>query len=149
MKDSPQVAPSHPIEAVQDAIIAEMSGLEDSLATYEYLVRVGRGLTVDDDGLRSDEHSVSGCQSRVWVRTELDDGHMRVFADSDAMITRGIIALLLRVLDRRPPADIVGADLYFLRETGLSEHLSPARANGLQAIVARIQRFAEASAQSR
>jgi cysteine desulfuration protein SufE len=138
-----------PLDAVQEAIIAEMSGLGDALATYEYLVRVGRDLTVDDNGLRTDEHSVSGCQSRVWVRTELDDGHLRVFADSDAMITRGIIALLLRVLDRQSPADIADVDLYFLRETGLSEHLSPARANGLQAIVTRIRRFAEDHVQPR
>jgi cysteine desulfuration protein SufE len=133
------------LDAVQDEIIVEMSGLEDALATYEYLVRVGRGLTLEEDGLRSEEHLVSGCQSRVWIRTELREGRLRVFADSDAMITRGIIALLLRVVDRRCPADVTGADLYFLSETGLSEHLSPARANGLRAIVARIRSFAEES----
>ncbi len=133
------------LDRAQDGIIAEMSVLEDWLATYEYLVRLGQALTVDDDGLRSDEHSVSGCQSRVWIRTELRGGRVRIFADSDAAITRGIIALLLRVLDDRSPDEIVGSELYFLDRTGLSKHLSPARGNGLRAIVQRIRGSAEAS----
>ena len=124
-----------PLDRVQNEIISEMSVLEDWLATYEYLVHLGKALDVGDEGLRSDEHSISGCQSRVWIRTEIRGGRLRVFADSDAAITRGIIALLLRVLDGRSPSEIVGSELYFLDRTGLSQHLSPARGNGLRAIV--------------
>lgn len=139
---------SDTLDLAQDEIIAEMAGLEDGLATYEYLVRLGKGHPRDEDGLRSDRYSVSGCQSRVWIRTELRDGTVRILADSDATITRGIIALLLRVLDGRSPAQIVESDLYFLDRTGLSHHLSPARSNGLHAIVRRIRSFAEASVQA-
>lgn len=136
-------AARRPITAIQDEIVAEMSGLEDPLAKYEYLVRLGRALDVPDDGIRRDEHVVSGCQSRVWIRTELRAGRLQVVADSDAMITRGIIALLLRVLHDRTPDEILGADLHFLDDTGLSTHLSPARANGLAAMVRRIREDAD------
>jgi len=132
-------------DPVQEWIIAEMAGLADGLAAYEYLVRLGKEHRPGEDGLRHDRYSVSGCQSRVWVRTELRDGRVRILADSDATITRGIIALLLRVLDGRSPVEIVESELYFLDRTGLSHHLSPARSNGLHAIVRRIRSFAEAS----
>jgi cysteine desulfuration protein SufE len=130
--------------AAQDAIIAEMGGLEDWLARYDYLVGVGRALEVPVDGIRTEEHAIPGCQSSVWIRAECRDGRLRLAADSDAMITRGIIGLLLRVLDGRPPRDVLEADLYFLDRTGLRTHLSPARANGLGAMVKRIRTYAEA-----
>jgi cysteine desulfuration protein SufE len=132
------------MDAVQDEIIAEMSGLEDWLAKYEYLVGLGRDLPVPDDGMRTDEYAVPGCQSRVWIRADLVDGRLCLAADSDAMITRGIIALILRVLDRHPPRDVMEADLYFLDRTGLRTHLSPSRANGLGAMLKRIRSHAEA-----
>jgi cysteine desulfuration protein SufE len=132
------------IEAVQDEIVAEMEGLEDGLSRYEYLVEVGRSLVVPDAEVRTDEHAVAGCQSRVWIRAELRDGRLRLTADSDALITRGIVALLLRVLDGRPPREILEADLYFLDRTGLRAQLSPARANGLGAMLQRIRSNAEA-----
>jgi cysteine desulfuration protein SufE len=125
---------------VQDRVVEEMAGL-DRLAKYEYLVGLGQGLA-SPDGIRSDEYAVPGCQSRVWIQAELRDGRLRLFADSDAMITRGIIALLLRVLDGRPPAEVAHADLYFLEQTGLSTHLSPSRANGLAAMVKQIRTYA-------
>jgi cysteine desulfuration protein SufE len=134
------------IEAVQDEIIAEMDGLEDGLARYEYLVALGRSLVVPDGGIRTDEHAVAGCQARVWIRAELRDGRLHLAADSDALITRGIVALLLRVLDGRPPREVLDADLHFLDRTGLRTHLSPARANGLGAMLQRIRSYAEASA---
>jgi len=136
---------SRSMDTVQDEIVAEMSGLRDAMARYEYLVRVGRSLTVSDD-VRSEEYALAGCQSRVWIRGELRDGHLHLAADSDAMITRGIIALLLRVLDGGTPGEILEADLYFLDRTGLRTHLSPSRANGLAAMVKRIRSLAEASA---
>lgn len=137
---------SRSMDAIQDEIVAEMAGLQDTMARYEYLVRLGRGLTVPDAGIRAEENALAGCQSRVWMRGELRDGHLRLAADSDAMITRGIIALLLRVLDGSTPREIVEADLYFLDRTGLRTHLSPSRANGLAAMVQRIRSLAEASA---
>ncbi len=129
--------------AVQDAIIAEMAGLEDALKKYEYLVGVGRALETPPESIRTPEHAVPGCQSQVWIRARLEDGRLRLDADSDAMITRGIIALLLRVMDRRTPMEIVEGDLYFLDRTGLASHLSPSRANGLGAMVRQIRQHAE------
>jgi cysteine desulfuration protein SufE len=132
------------MSVAQDEIVAEMSDLEDWLAKYEYLVARGRELNVEDAGIRTEEHAIPGCQSSVWIRAELRDGRVHLSADSDAMITRGIIALLLRVLDGRPPREVAGAELYFLDRTGLRTHLSPARANGLAAMVRRIRTCAEA-----
>jgi len=134
------------MDAIQDEIVAEMAGLQDAMARYEYLVRLGRGLAVPDAGIRAEENALAGCQSRVWMRGELRDGHLHLAADSDAMITRGIIVLLLRVLDGSTPREILEADLYFLDRTGLRTHLSPSRANGLAAMVKRIRSLAEASA---
>jgi cysteine desulfuration protein SufE len=129
------------IERAQDRVIEEMAALEGQLAKYEYLVALGRQLD-SPEGIRSDEHAVPGCQSRVWIQAHLHDGRLRLFADSDALITRGIIALLLRVLDGHPPEILVDAELYFLEETGLAAHLSPSRANGLAAMVDQIRRYA-------
>lgn len=134
------------LDAAQDQIIAEMSALEDRLASYEYLVGLGRGLDGGREEIRKEEYAVPGCQSKVWICTKLQDGRLRITADSDAMITRGIIALLLRVLDGRTPDQIIRADLYFLDRTGLRPHLSPSRANGLAAMVKRIRAEAEAAA---
>jgi cysteine desulfuration protein SufE len=132
------------MSAAQDEIVAEMSDLEDWLAKYEYLVARGRELNVEDEEIRTEEHAISGCQSSVWIRAELRGGRVHLCADSDAMITRGIIALLLRVLDGRPPREVACAELYFLDRTGLRTHLSPARANGLAAMVQRIRTCAKA-----
>ncbi|MFW6084490.1 MAG: SufE family protein [Gemmatimonadota bacterium] len=134
-------AVSPALDRAQEEVVEEMAGLEDHLEKYRYLVELGRRLD-SPDGIRSEEHAVPGCQNRVWLRAELRDGRLRLFADSDALITRGIIALLLRVLDGRPPAEVVDAELYFLEETGLASHLSPSRANGLTAMVKRIRRHA-------
>jgi cysteine desulfuration protein SufE len=128
---------------VQEEIVAEMSGLKDGMDRYEYLVRLGRALDAPGDGLRTDEHAVAGCQSRVWIRTELRDGRLRIEADAEALITRGIVALLLRVLDGRRPDEILRTDLPFLDRTGLRRHLSPTRAEGLGAVVRRIRQEAE------
>lgn len=132
--------------AVQDEIVVEMAGLQDPLKKYEYLVERGRALEVPDAGIRQPAHAVPGCQAQVWIRAELHQGRLRITADSDAMITRGIISLLLRVLDRRTPAEILDGELFFLDRTGLGSHLSPARANGLAAMVRQIRRHAEEAA---
>ena len=137
--------PPASMDAVQEEIIAEMAGLDDPLDKYEYLVALGREMETPAPAIRREAHAVPGCQSRVWIRTELRDGRLRIQADSEAMITRGIIALLLRVLDDRAPARIRDADLFFLDETGLRAHLSPSRANGLANMVREIRRHAAAT----
>lgn len=132
------------IDAAQDEIIEEMSGLGGGLEKYEYLVEVGRGMeTPPEDEIRSDDYAVPGCQARVWIRAEMEDGRLRLQADSDAAITKGIIALLVRVMDGHPPEEIIEAELYFLDRTGLEAHLSPSRANGLASMVEKIRAYAE------
>jgi len=136
------------MDAVQEAIVAELAGIEDPLEKYGHLVRLGRALLVPDGSIRQEAYLVSGCQSRVWIRAELHDGRLRLAADSDAMITRGLIALLLRVFDNRTPAEIVEGDLFFLDRSGLGRHLSPARGNGLATMVRTIRSYAEQAAGS-
>lgn len=134
------------LDAVQERIVAEMAGLEDPLDKYEYLIELGRDMEVTGDSIRTEANAVPGCQSRVWIETELRDGRLRIRADGEAVITRGLIALLIRVLDGRTPAEIRDADLFFLERTGLQAHLSPSRANGLANMVRQIRRQAEEAA---
>lgn len=135
--------PRESIEEVQARIVAEMAELQDALARYEYLIAQGDELPAANGDLRSDRHAIPGCQVSVWIRAELQAGRLRLAADSDARINRGMVALLVRVLDGRTPAEILAADLFFLDRTGLRTHLSPARANGLAAMVQRIRSRAE------
>jgi cysteine desulfuration protein SufE len=145
--NSRAVAAARPsIVAAQQEIVAELAGLEDMLQKYEYLVRQGVAHQAPDDSLRHERHAVQGCQARVWIRAELRDGLLHLEADSDAMITRGLVALLLRVLDGRTPAEILGTELFFLDRTGLGSHLSPARGNGMAAMVRQVRRHAEEAA---
>ncbi len=137
------MADPRPLDVVQAAIADEMAALADPIARYEYLIAQGDALPHADGALRTDEHAVPGCQVSVWIRAELVDGRLRLAGDSDARINRGMVALLLRVLDGRTPAEILGADLFFLDRTGLRTHLSPARANGLAVMVQRIRSCAE------
>jgi cysteine desulfuration protein SufE len=127
---------------VQQEIVDEMAGLGSLLERYEYVVARGRALESASASLRRDEHTVQGCQFRVWMRAELHDGRLHIEADSDAAIARGIIALLLRVFDQRAPAEILEGELFFLDRTGLGAQLSPSRANGLAALVETIRRHA-------
>lgn len=136
-----------PMVSIQEEIVREMADLQGPLEKYEYLLRVARALEVPEASIRKDAHAVPGCQAQVWIRAELREGRLHLVADSDAMITRGMIALLVRVLDGRTPAEILDADLFFLERTGLEAQLSPSRANGLAAMVQRIRTYAqEASA---
>ena len=145
MSDASPDGPVPSMAAVQDEIVAEMAELEEPLEKYAYLVRLGRALETPDESIRQEAHLVSGCQSRVWIRTELRGGRLSIAADSDAMITRGLIALLLRVFDRRTPAEILDGDLFVLDRTGLGRHLSPARGNGIATMVRTIRSHAEAA----
>lgn len=134
--------PPRSIDAIQDEIVEEMSRLDGWLEKYEYLVALGRETETPGPGLRTEEHAVPGCQAMVWLRAERENGRIRLFADSEAMITKGIISLLVRVLDDQPPDDVVDAELHFLDRTGLRTHLSPSRANGLATVVERIREYA-------
>jgi cysteine desulfuration protein SufE len=129
--------------AVQEQIVGEMAGLEDGLEKYGYLVGLGRAFAPPVASIRQEAHEVSGCQNPVWIRAELEGGRLRILADSEATITRGIIALLLRVFDGRTPREILDGDLFFLDRTGLGSHLSPARGDGLAAMVRKIRSCAE------
>ncbi len=142
------MADPRPLDEVQAAIVEEMAALADSMARYEYLIAQGDALPRPDDALRADEHAVPGCSVAVWIRAELVDGRLRLAADSDARINRGMVALLLRVLDGRTPAEILAADLFFLDRTGLRAQLSPSRANGLAVMVRRIRSCAQACTSS-
>lgn len=135
-------APQASMAEIQERIVSEMAGLHGPLEKYEYLVDLGRALASSDESLRQEAHTVPGCQSRVWIRSELRDGRLRLEADSEALIIRGMVALLLRVLDGRTPAEILEGELFFLDRTGLGSHLSPSRANGLAAMVREIRRHA-------
>jgi cysteine desulfuration protein SufE len=129
-------------DAIQDEIIREFDGLE-WLEKYDLLISSARELEPMDEEFRTDENSISGCQSRVWIRSYKKDGKLIFDLDSDAMITKGIMALLLRVINNRYPQEIANIDLYFLEKTGLKSNLSPARSDGLQAIIKRIKEIAE------
>jgi cysteine desulfuration protein SufE len=123
------------IDEVQHQIITEFRGCEDEFATYERLVALGKDHAAADEQLRSDAHALPGCQSRVWIKGTLRGGKLHFDADSDSQIIRGVLVLLLRVLSGRPPAEIADADLYFLKQVGLTTGLSPSRASGVASII--------------
>lgn len=123
------------INDIEDKIIEEFSMLDDWIDKYEYLIDIGKKLSPLDGQLKTEDNLIKGCQAKVWISAELKDGKVCFFADSDALITKGLIALLLRVLNNQTPEDIVNSDLYFIDKIGLSSHLSPSRANGLASIV--------------
>jgi cysteine desulfuration protein SufE len=127
------------INVIQDKIIEEFSELDDWLDKYEYLIDLGKELNPLAADLKTEDNAIKGCQAKVWISAEMKDGKLCFFADSDALITKGLIALLLRVLNDQTPADIVNADLYFIEKVGLNSHLSPSRANGLASIVKQIK----------
>ncbi len=122
-------------DAIQNAIIEEFSMFDDWLDKYDYLISLADSLPIIDESKRTERYLIDGCQSRVWVSAELVDGTMHYTADSDAIITKGIIALLVRVMNGRTPAEAAHLDLYFVDAIGLGENLSPTRSNGLRAMI--------------
>ena len=126
-------------DAIQDAIIDEFSMFDDWLDKYDYLISLSESLPMIDPSKRNDKYLIEGCQSRVWVASELKDGKVVYTADSDAIITKGIIALLIRVMNNRCPEELAHIDLYFIDAIGLGENLSPTRSNGLRAMVAQMK----------
>jgi cysteine desulfuration protein SufE len=134
------------IHEIEQEIIDEFAIYDDWMEKYEYIIDLGKDLPLIDSTLKTDDRLIKGCQSRVWVNAEFKDGKMIYTADSDAIITKGIIGLLIRVLSNQPPADIVKAELPFIKAIGLQEHLSPTRANGLVSMVKQMKLAALAHA---
>ena len=120
---------------IQDAIIEEFSMFDDWLDKYDYLISLSDTLPAMDPALRNEKNLIEGCQSRVWVSSEMRDGKMYYSAESDAIITKGIVALLVRVMSGRSAEEVATMELYFIDEIGLGENLSPTRSNGLRAMV--------------
>ena len=130
------------INEAQAAIIGEFSVFDEWLDQSEYLIELSGSLPAIGEEHRNEQFLIRGCQSRVWVDAELRDGKIYFTADSDAIITKGIIALLIRVLSGRTPQEIVDSDLYFIDRIGLRENLSPTRANGLLAMIKQMKLYA-------
>ena len=131
------------IVSEQDQIIEEFSQFTDWSDKYEYLIDLGKALPPIDDRFRTDVHLVKGCQSKVWLQAEVEDDRLMLNADSDTVITKGIIALLIRVLSGQRLQDIANADLYFIDAIGLRAHLSPTRSNGLVSMIQHIKSYAK------
>lgn len=126
-------------DKIQDAIIEEFAMFDDWLDKYDYIISLSDSLPEIDPQKRTDKYLIEGCQSRVWVSSEIKDGKMFYSADSDAIITKGIIALLISVMNGRTPEEAANIDLYFIDAIGLGENLSPTRSNGLRAMVAQMK----------
>ena len=126
----------------QDKIIEELLPLNDWFEKYEYLVSLGKALKPLDEEFKTEDNLIKGCQSKVWLRAEKKDNKIYLAADSDTLITKGILALLLQVLNNQSPEDIINCNLYFLEKIGLSTNLSPARANGVVSIIKQIVYYA-------
>ena len=133
-------------DPVQEEIIDEFSVFDEWLDKYDYLIGLSETLPPITPEHRTEQYVIRGCQSRVWIDARLDEGRIRFTADSDAIITKGIIALLIRVLDGRTPQEVLDTDLYFIDAIGLSANLSPTRANGLLAMIKQMRLFALAFA---
>lgn len=127
----------------QQEIIDEFSDIEDWLDRYAQIIDLGNELPAIDEKLKTPEHLIEGCQSRVWLDAKMDDnGHVHYVADSDAIIVKGIISMLISVLNDQTPDDILASDLHFIDAIGLGEHLSPTRSNGLLAMVKQMRLYA-------
>ena len=132
------------IKEKAQAVVEEFWMFDDWMDKYAYLIELGKDLPVIDSQFKTNNHLISGCQSRVWLHAEEQEGRIVFTADSDAVITKGIVSLLIRILSNHTPQEILEADLSFLESIGLQEHLSPTRANGLASMIKQIQLYARA-----
>ena len=130
------------INEIQDEIIAEFSDFEDWMDRYQLLIDMGSDEEPLDEQYKTEQNLIDGCQSRVWLQADLIDGMVHFRAESDALIVKGIVALLVRVLSDHTPQEILDADLYFIDQIGLREHLSPTRSNGLGAMLKQMKMYA-------
>lgn len=130
------------INEAQNEVVEEFEDLTDWMDKYQMLIDLGNELDVLNDKYKNDSNLIDGCQSRVWLQCDLVDGKLQFTADSDALIVKGIIALLIQVLSGHTPTEILDADLYFIDKIGLKDHLSPTRSNGLLAMIKQIKAYA-------
>lgn len=130
------------INEQQDEIISEFSDFDDWMDRYQMLIDMGNEQKALDETYKTDENLIDGCQSRVWLQCDVEDGKLVFTAESDALIVKGIITLLIRVLSGHTPDEILNADLYFIDKIGLREHLSPTRSNGLLAMLKQMRMYA-------
>lgn len=130
------------INEIQDEVIEEFEDFTDWMDRYQILIDLGNELGALDEKYKTEQNLIDGCQSRVWLQCDLVDGKLVFTAESDALIVKGIIALLIRVISGHTPQEILDADLYFIDRIGLKEHLSPTRSNGLLAMVKQIKAYA-------
>ncbi|MDY2586125.1 SufE family protein [Winogradskyella aquimaris] len=130
------------IEEIQNEIIDEFSMFDDWEERYQYMIDLGKTLPLINEQYKTDDHIIKGCQSKVWVHAELNDDKVEFTADSDAIITKGIIAILIRVFSNQHPKDIIEANTDFIDKIGLKEHLSPTRANGLVSMIKQLKMYA-------
>lgn len=130
------------IQEIQEEIIDEFSMFDDWMQRYEYIIELGKSLPLINEQYKTEENIIKGCQSKVWVHAEENNGNVIFTADSDAILTKGIIAILIRVFSNQNPVDILNADTNFIDEIGLKEHLSPTRANGLVSMIKQIKLYA-------
>lgn len=131
------------LKETEDEIIDEFSLFDDWISKYEYIIELGKHLPIIDAEHKTEEFKIKGCQSQVWLTAEMKDGKLHYKADSDAVITKGIIALLIRVLSGHRPEEILNADLSFVDKIGMHEHLSPNRSNGLTAMINYMKNYAK------
>ena len=130
------------IQEIEEQIINELANFDEWLDKYSYLIELGKDCPVIDKKEKTESNLIKGCQSRVWLSCEHRDGRLFFAADSDAVITKGIIALLIRAFNGQTPKDILDADLHFIDVIGLKEHLSPSRSNGLVSMIKQIKAYA-------
>src|SRR5579859_4361870 len=129
------------IQELQDEIIADFELFGDWMDKYEYIIQLGKDLPLIDDQYKTDDHLIRGCQSRVWLHADYREGKVHFTADSDALITKGLVSMVIRVLSGHTPKEIVDADIYFVDAIGLSSHLSPTRSNGLLSMLKQIKLY--------
>lgn len=132
------------IQEIQAEVIDEFAMFDDWMDRYEHMIALGKSMPLIDPSLKTDDRLIKGCQSKVWLHAEMKDGKVHFTADSDAIITKGIVAILIRVFSHQKPEDITAADTHFIDEIGLKEHLSPTRANGLVSMLKQMKLYAVA-----
>lgn len=132
------------IEEIQQEIIEEFSVYDDWMDKYAYLIEMGNDLSPIEEQYKTPQNIIKGCQSQVWLNAEYKDGLLHYQGESDALIVKGLVALLIRVVDEQPATDVMNADFHFIDEIGLKEHLSPTRSNGLLSMVKQIKLYAVA-----
>ncbi|MGK6350857.1 SufE family protein [Parapedobacter sp. DT-150] len=130
------------INEIQDELIDDFAFFDDWMAKYEYLIQLGKELPLIDERYKQDEYLIKGCQSKVWLHADQQEGRVVFTADSDAIITKGLVGLMIKVLSGHTPAEIADSELYFIDRIGLKEHLSPTRANGLLSMVKQMKLYA-------